>query len=138
MSDIGIGIVGSGGMTRRRGRNFAAQAGCAVRSLASRNPETGQALARELGVELAASAPALLERDDVQAVVVATAGLYGAGARPRAPRRPRGSGGRPAPGIEGRRGPPRRGAWRRGRVGRRWPSRQTWNCPRWRRCFWQT
>ena len=36
-----IGIVGSGGMARRRGLAFAALDGCTVPAVAARNPETG-------------------------------------------------------------------------------------------------
>ena len=60
------------GMARRRGLNFAAQDGSRVRAVAARNPETGPALAGELGVALAPSVEALLARPDVDAVVIAT------------------------------------------------------------------
>ena len=41
MDEIRIGIVGSGGMARRRALAFAALDGCPVPAVAARNPETG-------------------------------------------------------------------------------------------------
>lgn len=67
-----IGIVGSGGMARRRGLAFAALDGCTVPAVAARNPETGAALAGELGARPVGAWEPLLEGDLVDAVAVCT------------------------------------------------------------------
>lgn len=67
-----IGIVGSGGMARRRGLAFAALDGCSVPAVAARNPETGAALARELGARRVGGWESLVEGDLVDAVAVCT------------------------------------------------------------------
>lgn len=67
-----IGIVGSGGMARRRGVAFAALDGCSVPAVAARNPGTGAALADELGARLVGEWEPLVEGDLVDAVAVCT------------------------------------------------------------------
>ena len=67
-----IGIVGSGGMARRRGLAFAALDGCTVPAVAARNPQTGAALAGELGARQLGEWEPLVEGDLVDAVAVCT------------------------------------------------------------------
>ena len=59
-------------MARHRGLAFAALDGCSVPAVAARNPETGAALARELGARRVGGWESLVEGDLVDAVAVCT------------------------------------------------------------------
>ena len=59
-------------MARRRGLAFAALDGCTVPAVAARNPETGAALAGELGARQLGEWEPLVEGDQVDAVAVCT------------------------------------------------------------------
>ena len=59
-------------MARRRGLAFAALDGCSVPAVAARNPETGGALAGELGARRVGAWESLVEGDLVDAVAVCT------------------------------------------------------------------
>ena len=59
-------------MARRRGLAFAALDGCTVPAVAARNPETGSALAEELGARQLGEWEPLVEGDLVDAVAVCT------------------------------------------------------------------
>jgi predicted dehydrogenase len=71
MTDIRIGIVGSGGMARRRAQAFADLEGSTVQAVAARNYDTGAPLADGMGVELT-NWEQLVERDDIDAVAACT------------------------------------------------------------------
>lgn len=70
MKKIRLGFIGSGGMAAHRGRRFQQLEGCELIALLARNPETGQALAMDLGIPLMSDEDDLLRR--VDAVVVCT------------------------------------------------------------------
>ncbi len=75
---VGMAIVGSGHMARQRAANIAAAPRARLVAISSRNQETGQALAADYGCVCTASLDALLERSDVDAVLVcATNGAHG-------------------------------------------------------------
>lgn len=69
---IRIGIIGSGAMGRHRATELARRPGVKVTAISARNPETGPALARELGLKLIPTWEKLLERDDLDGVVNTT------------------------------------------------------------------
>ena len=72
MDEIRIGVVGSGGMGRRRTEGFSATEGFRVVALAARNPETGPALAEAHGLDLETDWRSMVARTDLDAVVIAT------------------------------------------------------------------
>ncbi len=75
MGDNGIvrlGLIGSGRMARTRVANIAASSRARLVAVTSHNIETGSALAAEQGCAFVASTEALLARDDLDAVIVAT------------------------------------------------------------------
>ena len=72
MDKIRIGIVGSGGMARRRAEIFDNLEEFELVAVAARNPETGPALAEKHGVDLLTDWQALMDRQDVDAVVTCT------------------------------------------------------------------
>ena len=72
MEKIRIGIVGSGGMAGARAESFGKTEGFQLTAVAARNPETGPALAAAHGLLLETSWQRLVDRDDVDAVVITT------------------------------------------------------------------
>ena len=72
MKAIRLGLVGSGGMARRRAAAFAAMEGCKLTALAARNAHTGAELAQRHEVELLGHWQALIERADIDAVAICT------------------------------------------------------------------
>ena len=69
---VRLGIVGSGGMARSRAKTFSTLDRCDLTALAARNPETGRELAGEHRLPFTADWRELVQRDDVDAVVVCT------------------------------------------------------------------
>jgi predicted dehydrogenase len=69
---IRVGVIGSGRMARVRADNLASSGRARLVAIASRNADTGAALADAGGCAFAGSAERLLERDDVDAVLVCT------------------------------------------------------------------
>lgn len=69
---IRLGIVGSGRMARTRAANIAASPRARLVAVASHNQETGPALADAQGCDYTESTEALLGRQDLDAVVIAT------------------------------------------------------------------
>ena len=72
MSKIRIGIIGSGGTGSRHADKFSEMETTEVVAIASRNPETGTALAESHGAEFIADWQALAECDDLDGVVICT------------------------------------------------------------------
>ena len=72
MSQLRIGIIGSGGMARRRARNFQKIPYSEVTSIAARNPETGTSLADEIECRLHSDWRILIESKEVDALAVCT------------------------------------------------------------------
>ena len=72
MKAIHLGLVGSGGMAQRRAAAFTAMEGCKLTALAARNARTGAELAERYEVELLAHWQDLIERADIDAVVICT------------------------------------------------------------------
>ncbi len=72
MNKIRIGIVGSGGMAKRRAEVFSQAEGCDLIAVAARNPETGPPLAGQYGVDHLTDWQALIDRRDVDAVAICT------------------------------------------------------------------
>ena len=72
MDELRLGIVGSGGMANRRAESFDAQEGCGIVAVAARNPETGPPLAERHGADLLTDWQALVDREDVDALVICT------------------------------------------------------------------
>ena len=72
MEAIRLGLVGSGGMARRRAAAFAAMEGCKLTAVAARNAHTGAELAQRHEVELLGHWQALIERADIDAVAICT------------------------------------------------------------------
>jgi biliverdin reductase len=72
MDNIGLGIVGSGGMAGSRATSFGQTEGFRLTAVAARNPETGPALAEAHGLQLETDWRRLVVRDDVDAVVITT------------------------------------------------------------------
>ncbi len=69
---VRLGIAGSGRMARTRVANIAASPRARLIAVASHNQETGPALAAAQGCDYVESTEALLERQDLDAVVIAT------------------------------------------------------------------
>ena len=72
MSKIRIGIIGSGGTGSRHADKFSAMETAEIVAVASRNPETGTALAERHGAEFIPDWQALVERDSLDGVVICT------------------------------------------------------------------
>ena len=72
MDRLRVGIVGSGGMAKRRAQTFAQMDACVVTAVAARNPETGPPFAAQYGVDLLTDWRVLTEREDVDALVICT------------------------------------------------------------------
>ena len=72
MSKIRIGIIGSGGTGTRHAERFSEMETVEIVAIASRNPETGTALAERRGAEFIPGWQALVERDNLDGVVICT------------------------------------------------------------------
>ena len=72
MSKIRIGIIGSGGTGTRHAERFSETETVEVVAIASRNAETGAALAEKHGAEFIPDWQALVQRDDIDGVVICT------------------------------------------------------------------
>ncbi|MFQ6039785.1 MAG: Gfo/Idh/MocA family protein [Candidatus Poribacteria bacterium] len=72
MNKVKIGIVGSGGMGRNRTASFSQRQQCKLVALASRNVKTGSSLAKEYGIEFVPKWQEIIERADIDAVVICT------------------------------------------------------------------
>ncbi len=72
MSKIRIGIIGSGGTGTRHAERFSEMEIAEVVAIASRNPETGTALADQHGAEFIPDWQTLVQRDNIDGVVICT------------------------------------------------------------------
>lgn len=72
MENINIGIIGSGGMAKRNAQTFSQTEGYHLTAIAARNPETGPALAKEHNVEFVPQWQSLVERNDIDALVISS------------------------------------------------------------------
>ena len=72
MTKIKIGIIGSGGMERRHLARFSAMEAADLVAIASRNEETGNPLATEYKTEFISEWQRLIEREDMDGVVIST------------------------------------------------------------------
>ena len=72
MSKIRIGIIGSGGTGTHHADRFSEMETVEVVSIASRNRETGAALAEKYGAAFSPDWQALVQRDDIDGVVICT------------------------------------------------------------------
>ncbi len=72
MSKISIGIIGSGGTGTRHADKFSEMGTAEVVAIASRNAETGNALAEKHDAEFIPDWHALVERDNLDGVVICT------------------------------------------------------------------
>ncbi len=72
MSKIRIGIIGSGGTGTRHADRFSEMETAEVVAIASRNAETGNALAEKHDAEFISNWQALVQHDDLDAVVICT------------------------------------------------------------------
>ncbi len=72
MAKIRIGIVGSGGMARSHAEQFAGLDAAKVTVIASRNVHTGTQLAQRFDAEFEADWQVLVEREDLDGVVITT------------------------------------------------------------------
>ena len=72
MTKIKIGIIGSGGMARHHLARFAAMADAEIVAITSRNEQTGTQLAKEHGTVFMPEWRHLVEREDIEGVVICT------------------------------------------------------------------
>ncbi len=72
MSKLRIGIIGSGGTGTRHAERFSEMEAAEVVAIASRNTETGNALAEKHGAEFIPDWQALVERDNLDGVLICT------------------------------------------------------------------
>ena len=72
MSKMRIGIIGSGGTGTRHADRFSEIEAADVVAIASRNAETGNALAEKHGAEFIPDWEALVQRDNLDGVVICT------------------------------------------------------------------
>ena len=72
MTKIKIGIIGSGGMARHHLARFSAIEAAELVTIASRNEQTGNHLATEYGAEFIPEWHRLIEREDIDGVVICT------------------------------------------------------------------
>ena len=72
MSKIRIGIIGSGGTGTRHAEKFSEMETVEVIAIASRNAETGNALAEKCGAAFIPDWHALVPRDNIDGVVICT------------------------------------------------------------------
>lgn len=72
MPDIRIGIIGSGGTATGHAKRFSQTDGFELAAIAARNPKTGPSLAQKHGADYLPTWEALIEREDIDAVVICT------------------------------------------------------------------
>ena len=72
MSKIRIGIIGSGGTGTRHAERFSGMKATKIVAIASRNAETGAALAQKHGAEFISDWHTLVQRDNLDGVVICT------------------------------------------------------------------
>lgn len=72
MRNIKIGIIGSGGMARHHAERFASMETAEVVAIASRNEQTGSELAAKHATTFISDWKRLIERDDIDGVVICT------------------------------------------------------------------
>ena len=72
MDTVRVAVVGSGGMATRRADTFSSTEGFELAAIAARNSDTGPPLADRHAVELLTDWSSLLDRDDIDALVVCT------------------------------------------------------------------
>ena len=72
MSKIRVGIIGSGGTGTRHAEKFSEMETVEVVAIASRNAETGAALAEKHGAEFISDWHALVQRDNIDGVAICT------------------------------------------------------------------
>ena len=72
MTRINIGIIGSGGMARHHLTRFTSMEDAEVVAIASRNEETGTQLAKEHKTAFIPEWARLIERDDIDGIVICT------------------------------------------------------------------
>ncbi|MBT4138612.1 MAG: Gfo/Idh/MocA family oxidoreductase [Candidatus Latescibacteria bacterium] len=72
MDNIRVGIIGSGGMAKRNAQSFSQTEGYTLKAIAARNPETGPNLAKAHNVEFVPQWQSLVERDDIDALVISS------------------------------------------------------------------
>ncbi|MDE0688963.1 MAG: Gfo/Idh/MocA family oxidoreductase [Candidatus Poribacteria bacterium] len=72
MTKIKIGIIGSGGMARNHLTRFAEMANAEIVAIASRNEQTGTQLAKEHTTVFTPEWQRLVEREDIEGVVICT------------------------------------------------------------------
>jgi len=69
---LGVGIVGAGKIGAKRAEAIAASPGARLVAVADTDPGRAAMLARDFGITAVASAEMLLERSDIDAILVAT------------------------------------------------------------------
>lgn len=72
MNKVRLGIVGSGGMGRNRTESFSKRQQCELVAIASRNTQTGNSLAQEYSIAFFPEWHEMIERTDIDAVVICT------------------------------------------------------------------
>jgi biliverdin reductase len=72
MSDIKLGIIGSGGMARSHAAAFHQLDGIRIHAIAARNKETGPPLAEEFGAAFFPDWESLISQADLEAVAICT------------------------------------------------------------------
>lgn len=72
MSDLRIGLIGSGGMASRNAEIFSQTPGYKLVGIAARNPDTGPALAQKHNVPFTHDWETYCDRDDIDAIVIST------------------------------------------------------------------
>ena len=72
MSDIRVGIIGSGGMAQSHAAAFHGLEGIRITAVASRNPDTGPQLAEQFGAAFFPEWETLFNQPDVDAVAICT------------------------------------------------------------------
>lgn len=72
MRNIKVGIIGSGGMARHHAERFSSMEATEVAAIASRNEQTGNQLAAEHGATFIFEWKRLVEREDIDGIVICT------------------------------------------------------------------
>ena len=72
MSDIQLGIIGSGGMAQSHAAAFHGLDGIRIRAVAARNPDTGPQLAEQVGATFFREWETLISQPDLDAVAICT------------------------------------------------------------------